>query len=240
MSISYLSDNTRKTRRSLLAASLIAYAISKLGLTLTEVQVFGSKFEFQNYSAIPFVLIMVVVYFLVTFIVYAGSEYSHGHRNAVHDYRERIIRGKSNSEFDINESITCLQDEISELSEARVTTSGYQVTFSELPSEVVKSIADKTAEIKRLKRVLSIVTDQQFRVPFYRLFRWAGMRTFCEIALPFIISLYAIAHLAFFTEITNPALNGNVETANTVQPDSNAVVIETPVMPDSLDSISGN
>lgn len=240
MSITYLSENTRKIRRSLLLVSLIGYAISKLGLALTEVQVFGSKFEFQNYTAIPFVLILVILYFLITFVVYAGSEQSRGFLKAVEDYHARVAQGKSYTPDDIEHSISSLQSEIAAMTKSSSSFVKPGDFSEDVPSDLTRAIAEKTAEIRRLERADAPGGPPILRVPFYARLSWGGLRTVTEIWVPILISVVVIAHLALFTEISNSSLKGEAEGLHIVQPDSINIATDTPVIVDTTDTISGN
>ncbi len=91
MALETLSENTRKIRRSLLAASLIGYSISKIDVRISKVTVFGTEFKIGDFQAIPFVL------GLITFIFYALSEYAHFIRER---YREELNRKRNSGDMD--------------------------------------------------------------------------------------------------------------------------------------------
>lgn len=69
-----ISENTRKVRRSLLAASLIGVVISFIDVSITKVSLFGTEFSIGKFETIPVVLTAIILYFLVTFASYAFAE----------------------------------------------------------------------------------------------------------------------------------------------------------------------
>ena len=72
MESEFLSESTHKLRKSLLIASLVGYAISKAGLKVTKVSLLGSELAITKFEVIPFVLGIVVLYLLVSFIAFAN------------------------------------------------------------------------------------------------------------------------------------------------------------------------
>ena len=232
MNINYLSENTRKIRRSLLLVSLIGYAISKVGLTLTEFQVFGSKFELKNYEAIPFVLIMVVAYFLTTFTVYALSEFAQGYKIAGEELVERHAQGKPTSALDIRLSMNKIRDEIRRLSDLDVDIDTLDSRDS--------AVREKQVEYDRLGGLHDMIMDFQSRIPLYARISWKSVRTLVEMALPVVVALYVIVHLAFYTEISNPNPESDAMGTDLNPPDSVVVVKEAPVAMDSTDSMFGD
>jgi len=71
-----LHETTRKTRRNLLAASLIGVIVTKVGLVPTKISAFGVEFSYLNQQALMTLLAVVIVYFGVSFLVYVYSELS--------------------------------------------------------------------------------------------------------------------------------------------------------------------
>jgi len=65
----------RKERRALLIMSVIAFAIVKAGLVPTEISVFGIKAEAINPPAIFWLIALVVLYFLVSFLLHAFPDF---------------------------------------------------------------------------------------------------------------------------------------------------------------------
>ncbi|WP_045393683.1 hypothetical protein [Vibrio rotiferianus] len=69
-----LNETTRKSRRNLLAASILGIVTAKVGLLPTKISAFGVEFSASNLEALMTLLCLSIVYFLVTFIVYIASE----------------------------------------------------------------------------------------------------------------------------------------------------------------------
>src|SRR6266851_5310284 len=70
-----LSEVTRKERRNLLIFSVLSYAIFKTGLIPTKITALGVEFSSTDQTALLRVLAGLVAYFLLTFVVYGGSDY---------------------------------------------------------------------------------------------------------------------------------------------------------------------
>ena len=60
----FLSESTRKVRMGLLTACLIGFSISKVGFVVTKVSILGSELALTRIEAIPFILGVVVLYYL--------------------------------------------------------------------------------------------------------------------------------------------------------------------------------
>jgi hypothetical protein len=70
-----LSEITRKERRNLLAASVVAIAASQLGLVPTKVAALGIELNPPAQQAFLLLLCSVVVYFLLAFLVYSAGDF---------------------------------------------------------------------------------------------------------------------------------------------------------------------
>lgn len=70
-----LRANTRKERRLLLVLSFIAIAIGQSGLIPTKIGALGIEVERTDQRALLLLLTVVVAYSLVTFIIYAASDF---------------------------------------------------------------------------------------------------------------------------------------------------------------------
>jgi uncharacterized membrane protein YeaQ/YmgE (transglycosylase-associated protein family) len=70
-----LKPVTRQQRLYLLAVSMIGIAIVKTGLIPSKIATFGIELNKPNRSALLFLLALVTIYFLVSFIIYAASDY---------------------------------------------------------------------------------------------------------------------------------------------------------------------
>lgn len=69
-----LNETTRKTRRNLLAASVIGVVISKVGLVPAKISAFGIEFTSANQESLILLLAFSIAYFGITFVVYLYSE----------------------------------------------------------------------------------------------------------------------------------------------------------------------
>ena len=69
-----LTEVTRKARRNLLGASAIAIAIAYAGLVPTKVTALGIGFTASDQTALLRVAAGIVVYFLVTFVIYGLND----------------------------------------------------------------------------------------------------------------------------------------------------------------------
>ncbi len=69
-----LNETTRKSRRNLLAASVIGVVIAKVGLVPSKISAFGIDFTAANQQSLILLLVFAIAYFGVTFVVYLYSE----------------------------------------------------------------------------------------------------------------------------------------------------------------------
>lgn len=73
-----LSDVTRKERKTLIIVTLIALALSKLGLYPTKISALGIDFSSAGIELnvlLPLYFRFILVYLLITFILYAFSDF---------------------------------------------------------------------------------------------------------------------------------------------------------------------
>jgi hypothetical protein len=181
MALETLSEETRKVRRSLLAASLIGYAISEIDVTITKFTVFGTEFKFGNFDAIPFVLGFIILYFFITFIIFALSEYAFLFRGERREYIRKIM----NSE-DIPLSASQAKKKLDQLATA------IEKAESEKQRLNLKEEVDK---IWRCKQYF----ENEKKSVFYRL-SFNNVRYIIEFLIPIVVSAYAIILLFFFTD----------------------------------------
>jgi hypothetical protein len=69
-----LSKVTRTERRNLVAASFIGVVISQTGLVPSKINALGIEFDHADQKALLRMFAAVVIYFLLAFLVYAGSD----------------------------------------------------------------------------------------------------------------------------------------------------------------------
>jgi len=72
-----LREETRKQRRSLLAASALGIAVALTGLFPTRITALGVEFDAAEIALFPTLIAIVVGYFLVAFFLYAWNDFVH-------------------------------------------------------------------------------------------------------------------------------------------------------------------
>ena len=70
----FLSETTRKVRRVLLALGALSLALRFFGIRVQEVSLLGTKITIADDRWLPLAVMALLVYFAVTFIVYAISD----------------------------------------------------------------------------------------------------------------------------------------------------------------------
>jgi len=214
MESEFFTERTRKLRKSLLIASLIGFAISYAGLRVSEISLLGSKLSITRFEVIPFVLGIVVSYFLVTFIIFGLYEYSQSYGKMRMDILERISKGTVYSRRETMIALKHLETELESLQ----NEAGSQALVSPEDSRRAKDSAREVQqEILKLQRVLDFYADYKGSI-FERL-RVRGMKTFFDLFVPIIIGLYVAILLFFFTKI--PELNDKIH-----KPEQNIIVSE--------------
>jgi len=92
-----LSEITRKERRSLLALSTLGIIMVKTGLIPERISAFGVEFSKTDQKSLLFVVAFIIVYFLVSFVIYAWSDFA-SWRIAVNSARQRWLSATADSE----------------------------------------------------------------------------------------------------------------------------------------------
>jgi len=69
-----LSDVTRRERRALLGVAAAGYAVTKTGLVPSKIEALGIEFSPKEQGALLAVFAFVVIYFVVTFVLYAATD----------------------------------------------------------------------------------------------------------------------------------------------------------------------
>ena len=192
----FLSEETRKTRKGLLVVCLIAFSISKIGLTVKKVNVFGSELIISNFESIPLVLGLMVLYYLFTFLSYGLDEYSAAYRKLHRENVERIKTDEILTRREIEEKYFDLDHEMENC----------QLTLEQLGNheERERAVA-RSREIEIQMNKLAKMNDylKQFEGSFFERFQFKFFRPFMELIAPVIIGLYTLILLLFFTTIPN-------------------------------------
>lgn len=71
-----LSITTRKCRRSLLASSVLGIIVGHTGLLPEKISDLGIRFSNRDQSALLVILSLLILYFLVTFFLYAAHDFT--------------------------------------------------------------------------------------------------------------------------------------------------------------------
>jgi hypothetical protein len=70
-----LSEVTRSERRTLLATSAVGLVIVKAGLIPTKISALGIEFTQTNQKYLLLAIAAIIIYFLIAFLLYAGSDF---------------------------------------------------------------------------------------------------------------------------------------------------------------------
>ena len=96
MAYEILSDKTRKTRKALLAASLIGICISHIDVNISKVTVFGTEFKFGNFEAIPIILGLIILFYLINFYAYGALDLRNFQKMYSREAVDTIIKDENN------------------------------------------------------------------------------------------------------------------------------------------------
>lgn len=98
-----LSEVTRKERRGLLGVSLLSVAVALSGLLPREIAALGVKLEAKDQRTLLWVLVVVCVYYLFAFVIYAASDFAAWQKAIRGSIEERMAGSLSESDdFDIH------------------------------------------------------------------------------------------------------------------------------------------
>ena len=70
-----LRDVTRAERRILLGVSMLSVAVAHTGLIPSKISALGIEFERADQRALLVILVIIVVYFTLTFVIYAAADF---------------------------------------------------------------------------------------------------------------------------------------------------------------------
>ena len=220
METDFLTESTRKLRKSLLVASLIGFAISYAGLRVSEVSLLGSKLSITKFEVIPFVLGIVVFYFLLTFIIFGFHDYSQSYRKLRTDYVERLAKGTEYSRLNTDKALKDLRGELVSLHSNMETWMAGETTKL--------ADRDRDREIEQEISKLNRVSDfyEYYKGSIFERLRLRGMRTFFDLIVPILVGSYVAILLFFFTKI--PELNDTAQ-----KPEQNVIVSEKVISNDA-------
>jgi len=98
--INPLNELTRKIRRNLLIASVLGITIVKVGLLPVKISAFGITFSQTNQSSLLILIALIILYFLITFVVYMSSEMTAWNLKFRVKELERLKSGDENISLD--------------------------------------------------------------------------------------------------------------------------------------------
>ena len=122
-----LSEVTRKERRTLLGASAVGIVIAKTGLIPSKISAFGIDFTQADQRSLLFAIAAVIVYFLIAFLIYAGSDYLEwrlAYRHALEDALEERFKSEEEDEGRYLKRREAVQRALSDLRVSSVHWSG--------------------------------------------------------------------------------------------------------------------
>ncbi len=192
----FLSENTRKNRKSLLLVCLIGIIISSINLKITKISLLGTEFLIENFDAIPVILGLVILYFLIAFISYGLFEYSRAYRNLREEYLQRLSTGQVFNEYEVRKEFEKVKNEISDLNHEIST-----IEFREEQLKIKEIIISKNTELAKLERILEFYKVRHSS--FFERLRMDGIKTAVELIFPIVLAIYTITVLFFFTDIAN-------------------------------------
>ncbi|MCD4788469.1 MAG: hypothetical protein K8R37_00605 [Bacteroidales bacterium] len=192
--IGFLSDNTRKIRKGLLIVCLVGFSISKVGLIVRKISFMGSELAITNFESISFILGIMVLYYLLTFICYGFDEYSYAYRKLREKYLEKIESGRAYSPHEIDKSLKYAESEY-----ARLETQLEQNEYEEQREKIRDKLDAKKRETDKLARLIEF--QRYYRGSSFERFRFRHLRTFMELLAPIAIGIYTLILLFFFTPI---------------------------------------
>jgi|SRR3989339_1965451 len=208
MEIGNLSDETKKIRKSLLLFCAIGFSLSQIGLSIGKISLFGSVLYASNIAAIPIVLGLIVLYYLVSFIVVGLHEYSNSYRKSREEYITQFTEGKTYTESDVQLLLTIIDREISEFQ--------FQLKNSPLLDDRNKlqiAISEKNQEKIKYKRILDFLKTHD--ASLFEKIKIDILKNFVDLFLPVLIGIYVCVILFFFTHIPyNNELDGIKENKN--------------------------
>jgi len=192
-----ISEYTRKIRKSLLAATLVGFAIAKIGVVVEEVSIFATKVSLQNYNAITWVIFAIVLYFLVTFVFYALSDYAESSAQSYEELFQWLSSGPDlPSAAQIESSAKKLAKEILELKDQ--LKGNQHLVYHDPDLAKIKDRLEKKQKQYTSLTYLHDVTEARSR-SFLSRHRFVGPRVVVEFFVPLVLAVFVIGILFFST-----------------------------------------
>ncbi len=187
MALETISESTRKVRKSLLAASLVGLSISMIDVSISKITIFGTEFKIGNFQAIPFVLGVIVLYFLITFIFYVLSEYAHLHREGEKEFLLGLRSPVPTTHKEAKREVERLQTELERIG----STAGSMADFE-------KEFTEKQIKLDNMKSVLNYLKNKDLKL--FDRFSFMNIRFVIELIVPITVGIFACIMVFFFTE----------------------------------------
>ena len=186
MTLGTLSENTKRIRRSLLTASLVGCVITMIDVSISKVTVFGTEFKIGNYQAIPIVLGLIISYYLITFSIYALSEYEHMYRKGKKEYLTTLALRVPVTLEEADDQIASLKIQLNQLKDEIRT------------SIIIEEIKSKEMELKKIELIKNYLKTTKNN--FFDIFSFKKIYFVIELFFPIALALYACLLVFFFTE----------------------------------------
>ena len=149
-------------------SSIIAIAVRKAGFVLTNISALGIDFKQAEQDMIVVFISFIVLYFIVSFIVYAATDFL-SWINDIHKAKKDLIR----QEFEMDESF--------EIFKTSCTN-----------EELDKTIDEYEREKKIRKQQTGLASGWLTKVLFSSFSPTALIRGFLDFILPILVGIYAI------------------------------------------------
>jgi len=105
MNNSIISEDTKKMRKSLLLSCLIGFSISELGLIIEKISVLSTEISITSFDSVPFILSIIIFYFLFSFCINGIYEYSQYFVSQKRVYLNQISNGEVYEKEEIRKNL---------------------------------------------------------------------------------------------------------------------------------------
>jgi len=139
----FLNESTRKTRHWLLSSSLICLLITYAEIIPNKISALGIEFSTKNQESLLKVFSLVLIYFLITFLVHAWSDYvrwlltiNNNRKNYYNKIKDRTFENKDKPEPTENQLRRAqhIQEEYID----KIEENAFMAEFIVLPLSVIK------------------------------------------------------------------------------------------------------
>jgi uncharacterized membrane protein YeaQ/YmgE (transglycosylase-associated protein family) len=186
---------TRQQRLYLLAVSMIGVAIVTTGLVPSKIATFGIELNKPDRSGLLFLLALVTIYFLVSFIIYSASDYAK---------REKALREADRREqwrlryLEVAIRLETSEENVRRLYQAGELEAyaGHKIEEKQYRVDTLRILLESTPFDRQMvqQAIKSNPDENKFQL---RTRLIATTRMFFEFFLPPIVGLYAIYELLF-------------------------------------------